>query len=110
MTKQAKSDVPKTAPPLTTNSQIRKIGALALDAAEKSIAEGTASSQIISLFLEYVLAEKELELETSKLRNQLLEAKIGSLQRESKIEELIQQGIDAFRAYTPPNLNEGSNA
>lgn len=73
--------------------------AMAVDLAEKQIANGTASSQIITHFLKLGTAKEQLEREKLEMENKLIQAKIEALESSKRIEELYANAITAMREY-----------
>jgi hypothetical protein len=88
--------------PPATNPQDREnqIIAAAFDLAEKQIRDGTASSQVLSLFLKYGSSREKLEQEKIAMENNLLETKREILESEKRTEELYRKALDAMRTYS----------
>ena len=72
---------------------------LSYDLAEKQLAAGTASSQVMTHFLKLGSERAKLEAEKIKRENLLLEAKVKAIESAQKIEELYKDAISAFRSY-----------
>lgn len=91
-------------PPLNDASHESKLISLALKQAEKQLIDQTASSQIVTHFLELGSLRAQVVLEKLKLENQLLEARIESEQSGQKLAETIGQVLDALKSYSyiPP--------
>jgi len=73
--------------------------ALAVDLAEKQLAKGTASSQVITHFLKMGTVREGLEREKLKRENELLEAKSDAIASGKRVEELYSNALKAMRAY-----------
>ena len=72
---------------------------LSLDAAEKQLREGTASSQVITHFLKLGSSRELLEQEKIKEETKQTRAKIDSLEASSRSEERYAAAIEAMRRY-----------
>ena len=88
-----------TTPAQTDEEQENKLIALAYKQAEKQLADGTASSQIVTHFLKHGTKKMELELEQARLQNRLLEEKIQSERSGQQIAESVNQVIAALQRY-----------
>lgn len=78
--------------------------ALAMDAAEKQIREGKATSQLLTHFLKLGSTREQLEKERLDRENQLLKAKVESLESGKNVEKLYSAALIAMRVYSgkPP--------
>lgn len=72
---------------------------LAVDLAEKQLAEGTASPMVIAHYIKMGSTKERLEREKLKRENEHLRAKTESLQSAKRLEEIYQNAIDAFMDY-----------
>lgn len=86
-------------PALTPEARENQLIALAVNLAEKQLAEGTASSQVISHYLKLGSTKARLEKETLELEKGLLQAKIEALQSQKRVEELYANALAAMRSY-----------
>ena len=78
-TTRRNSDAPKKPrqPPATTpEARENQLVALAMDAAEKQIREGTASSQIMTHFLKQASPREKLERQKLEAENEMLRKKV----------------------------------
>ena len=73
---------------------------LAMDAAEKQLIEGTASSQIITHYLRLATVKYQLELESLKAENALKAAKTNAINDSREDKELYLKAIEAFSKYS----------
>lgn len=90
----------KMRPALTPEARENQMIALAVDLAEKQLMEGTASSQVITHYLKLGSMRERLEREKIKRENELLGAKVESLQSVHRTEELYENALKAFRRYS----------
>ena len=73
--------------------------ALAVDLAEKQLAEGTASAQVITHYLKLGTTRERLEKEKLERENQLLRAKTEAIESGKQVEELYSNALKAMKAY-----------
>lgn len=89
-----------TRPPATTpEGRENQLVSLAVDLAEKQLAEGTASAQVITHYLKLGSTREKLEQERIAQENKLLEAKVESMASVKRIEELYGEALNAMRSY-----------
>lgn len=72
---------------------------LAVDLAEKQLAEGTASPMVIAHYIRMGSTKERLEREKLRRENEHLRVKTESLQSAKRLEEIYKEAIDAFRDY-----------
>lgn len=89
----------KSPPARTPEAEEREMINLAMKQARKQLENGTASSQIVTHFLN--LATQKAQLERDKLRaeTEMAKAKVEVMQSQKKSEELYKKAIDAFKSY-----------
>ena len=85
--------------PMTPEDREQYLINLSLDAAEKQLREGTASSQVITHFLKLGSSRELLEQEKLKEETKQTRAKIDSLEASAKSEERYAAAIEAMRGY-----------
>ena len=98
---QSSNDKPtkKIRPAINPEAKQNQMISLAMDAAEKQLLEGTASSQIIVHFLKLATERERLEREKLEAENQLALAKVEALKSQKHTEELYQNALKAMREY-----------
>lgn len=87
-------------PALTPEGRENQLISLAIDLAERQLAEGTASSQVITHYLKLGSTKERLEKEKLEKENELLKAKTEALQSAKHVEELYSNALDAMRKYS----------
>ena len=87
-------------PAKTPEERENQLISLASDLAEKQLAEGTASSQVISHFLKLGSSRERLEQQRLSQENHLLQAKADQLASQKRVEELYADALEAMRSYT----------
>lgn len=99
-TSSKKSDK-KVALSRTLEEREEKCIAYATALAEKQLAEGKASSQIINHYLKRgsEKAKHEYEVEKLKYETELIKAKTEAVKSQQKTEELMREAITAIRHY-----------
>ena len=89
----------KRRPALSPEARENQLISLAVDLAEKQLQEGTASSQVITHYLQLGSTKERLEKEKLEEENKLLRAKTENLQSQKRVEELYSEAIKAMRNY-----------
>lgn len=79
---------------------------MAVNLAEQQIADGTASAQVISHFLQLGSSKGMLEREKLKSENELLRARVGTIESLKKQEELYGEALNAMRRYAGQDEEE----
>lgn len=99
--KQTSSNTPKKMrPALTPEARENQLISLAEDLAAKQLAEGTASSQVITHYLKLGSTKERIEREILEKQKELIEAKTQNLQSAKRIEELYADAINAMKRYS----------
>lgn len=86
-------------PATTLEGRENQLVSLAVDLAERQLAEGTASAQVISHYLKLGSTRELLEQERLTRENELLKARVDQLASTKRIEELYQSALNAMRTY-----------
>ena len=84
----------------TPEGRENQLIALAIDAAEQQLRNGTASAQVITHFLKLGSTREQLEQTRLEHENALLMAKTEAMASASRTEELIANALAAFRSYS----------
>ena len=90
----------------TPEARENQLVASAYDLAERQIQQGTASSQVITHFLKLGTEREKLEREKIRRENELLEARKEALASTGRMEELMEEAINAFRSYSGQSSHE----
>lgn len=85
----------------TPEERENQLIALAYDAVEERIRNGTASASEYVHFLRAGSIRQREEMEKLQKENELLRAKTEAIDSEKVREELYRQAIDAMRSYAP---------
>jgi ribosomal 30S subunit maturation factor RimM len=93
-------------PALTEEGRENQLVSLAIDLAERQLAEGTASSQVITHYLKLGSTREKLEQERLRNENELLMAKVEALASAERMEELYGKALNAMRAYSGEDVEE----
>lgn len=90
-----------------TTDEVREsqLIAAAMNLAERQIAEGTASSQVITHFLKEGSIRGRLEQDRLRRENELLTAKVESMASAKRVEELYAAALDAMRTYAGQTID-----
>ena len=92
--------LPKRPPATTPEGRENQLINLAIDLAEKQLAEGTASASVITHYLKLASSREQLEKEKLKKENLLLKAKTDSIESSKKMEELFIEATNAMKLYS----------
>lgn len=102
-----KKKVKKRRPPATTpEARENQLITLAVDLAERQLAEGTASSQVMTHYLKLGSTKERIEKEILEEQKMHLRAKTEAMQSAKKVEELYKNALDAMRAYGGHNKED----
>ena len=96
----------KRPPARTPQAREQQLVALAVDLAEKQIAAGTASAQVITHFLKLGSERDKLEREKLYRENALLKAKSDAIASQQRVEQLYVEAMTAFRHYHGEELGD----
>ena len=87
-------------PPATTpEGRENQLVAMAVDLAEQQLAEGTASSQVITHYLKLGSTRERLEQARIAQENELLKARVEQLASTHRLEELYEAALKAITSY-----------
>lgn len=87
-------------PATTPEGREQQLVALAMDASEKRIRNGTASAQELVYLMKAGSPNAKLERQILEQQAQLLVAKTEALQSQKRVEELYADALTAMRAYS----------
>lgn len=90
---------PVMAPSTSLADREAQLISMAMDAAEKQIREGKASSQVITHFLKLGSSMHELEMEELRCKNKLLMAKVDAYKATLESEKRYREAIEAVLGY-----------
>lgn len=85
---------------LSPEAREQQMVSLAIDLAEQQLIDGTASSQVITHYLKLGSSKEKKDLEKAEAEIALMKAKISSLEREERIEDLFKSALDSFKVYS----------
>lgn len=74
---------------------------LAVSLAEKQLADGTASSQVMTHYLQLGSTREKLQQERLRNENDLLRKRIEGMESAQNVEKLMNEALNAFRSYSP---------
>lgn len=93
-------------PALDPEAEENIVISMAYDLAKKQIAEGTASSQVITHFLKLGSSKERIEKEILAKQKELLDAKTKALESAKRVEDLYANALKAFKDYSGHNSEE----
>lgn len=101
----------KTRPALTPEAREKQLIALAIDAAEQQLLDGSASPSVITHFLKLASSKEKLEKELLEKQVELAAAKTEAIKSAERIEELYSEALKAMRQYqyVAPGQDDGED-
>lgn len=109
MTKSVGSDreqKPKRPPATTPEGREQQLIALAMEATEKRIKNGTATAQELCHFLKAGSPTAKLERQILEKQKELITAKTEAIESQKRVEELYSNALSAMRAYSGSSERE----
>lgn len=73
---------------------------MAMDRIEQQIADGTASSQVLTHFAKLGSSRESLEQERLRNENEVLRKKVETMQAAVDVKNLMTEALKAFRGYS----------
>lgn len=104
--KNASEPTPRRRPATSPESRENQMVSLAIGLAEKQLAEGTASSQVITHYLKLATTRESLEKEKLARENELLKAKVESIHSSANVEALYKDALNAMKTYSGQEVEE----
>lgn len=86
-------------PASTPEARENQLISRAVDLAERQLADGTASAQVITHFLKLGSSTERLDQEKKQAEIELAQSKIKAMASAEKIEEMYGRALDAMRTY-----------
>ena len=96
----------KRPPARTPQAREQQLVALAVDLAEKQIAAGTASAQVITHFLKLGSERDKLDREKLSREIALLKAKSDAIASQQRVEQLYVEAMTASKHYHGEELGD----
>jgi len=89
---------------MTPEARENQMISKAVTLAEKQLENGTASAQVISLYLKLGSSRERLEQERLHHENQLLQVKREAIESAQRMEVIYQEALNAMKSYSgsPP--------
>jgi len=97
--RSVQDEKPKQRPATTLEGRENQLIAQAINLAERQLAEGTASAQVISHYLKLGSSRERLEQERLARENELLRVKAEAMESAKEIQALYQEALSAMRSY-----------
>ena len=98
--KKASESAPRRRPATTPEARENQMVSLAIGLAEKQLAEGTSSSQVITHYLKLASSREQLEKEKLARENELLKAKVENIHSSANVEALYKDALNAMKTYS----------
>ncbi len=87
-------------PATTPEARENQLISSAFELAERQLEAGTASAQVITHYLKLGTVREKLEREKLQQENELLKAKIESMNSMHRTEEMYSKALSAMRQYS----------
>ena len=97
---KTKQDDSRRRPATTPEGREQQLTALAMDAAEQRIRNGTASAQEIVYFAKLGSPNAKLERKILEQQHELMAAKTSAIKSQERVEELYVNALSAMRTYS----------
>lgn len=97
---ETRPDLQPMLPPRTEEEAYKRGAGLAMDLAIEKLRNGTASSQLITLFLKQDSAKEQAELEKIREEIELLKAKKKAIESSEEQDKKYQEVIRAIASYS----------
>lgn len=99
--RQSKTDQPKTRrkPAKTPEAREQQLISMAIDASEELIQSGKAPAPVLTHYLKMGSSREKLEQEKLRQENELLKAKIKTLESVERQEAMYKEALDAMSNY-----------
>lgn len=104
--KNASEPAPRRRPATTPEARENQMVSLAIGLAEKQLAEGSASSQVITHYLKLATSREQLEKEKLSRENELLKAKVENIHSSANVEALYKDALNAMKTYSGQETEE----
>ena len=91
---------------ITPEERENELISLAYDVVEERLRNGTATSQETTHFLKAGSMKTQMEMEKLRRENDLLIAKVATLESQRKVEDLYEAAIAAMRVYSGHGSDE----
>ena len=99
----------KQRPATTPEGREQQLVALAMDASERRIRNGTASAQELVYLMKVGSPTAKLEKQILEKQKELLAAKTEAIQSQKRVEELYADALKAMRSYSGSPDNPGDD-
>lgn len=104
---------PRQPPARTPQDREDQLVALAVDLAERQLMDGSASSQVITLYLKAGSSRERLEKLKMQHEIELMEVKREAMESAARVEEMYAEAMRAFSSYAGnemPELDPGDES
>lgn len=90
----------RRSPAKTPEERESMLVSMAMDRVEQQIADGTASSQLLTHFAKLGSSRERLEQERLRNENEVLRKKVKTMEAAVDVKNLMEDALAAFRGYT----------
>lgn len=90
----------RRSPAKTPEERESMLISMAMDRAEQQIADGTASSQLLTHFAKLGSSRERLEQERLRNENEVLRKKVETMEAAVDVKNLMEEALSAFKGYS----------
>lgn len=90
----------RRSPAKTPDERESVLISMAMDRAEQQIADGSASSQLLTHFAKLGSSRERLEQERLRNENEVLRKKVESMEAAIDVKHLMEEALGAFQGYS----------
>lgn len=94
-------------PAKTPDERESMLVSAAMDLAERQIAEGTASSQLLTHFAKLGSSRERLEQDRLRNENAVLRKKLETMEAAVDLKNLMEDALSAFKGYSGESTDDG---
>jgi hypothetical protein len=95
----------RRSPAKTPEERESMLVSMAMERAEQQIADGTASSQLLTHFVKLGSSREQLEQERLRNENEVLRKKVETMEAAVDVKNLMEEALQAFRGYSGKSMD-----
>jgi hypothetical protein len=100
------SDKPRRPPATSPEARENQLISLAVDLAEQQMIKGTAPATVVVHYLKLATTKESLERKKLEAENELLKARVASIESDGESARMYQNALKAFRGYSGQDVEE----
>lgn len=96
----------RRSPAKTPEERESMLISMAMDRAEQQIADGSASSQLLTHFAKLGSSRERLEQERLRNENEVLRKKVETMEAAVDVKNLMEEALHAFKGYSGKTIED----